>query len=66
MALLKKCQPNLTFSEQLGYIKTGIVDFFITTKDITEQINDTSYVLIDSSSVYYMGYLLTFFLYKKI
>ena len=53
-------------TEQLGYIKNGIVDFFITTKDITEQINDTSYVLIDSSSVYYMGYLLTFFLYKKI
>ena len=64
------CNLNIedanTKTEQERYIKDEVIDFIITSQNIEEEIQNTSYKLIDTAPTYYYnGYSKVVKLYKK-
>lgn len=64
------CNFNLDNDEfklkQIDYIKKEVIDFIITTQEISNEVDGTSFKLINSfKSYYYNGYTKTFYLYGK-
>ena len=52
--------------EQYGYIKNDVVDFIISPTELTDEIVDTSYHLVDFARPYYwLGNNDNFYLYQK-